>query len=68
MAVDLERIYAPIKDDLQTLGDLTERRAASDPARDVLSLSQCECLRRAATDCRNNPTMTRQQCRGKDQD
>src|SRR6266481_424819 len=44
---------------VQMLGYLTNRRSASDPARDVLSLRQCEYPERASTDCRNKPTVQR---------
>src|ERR1019366_2781049 len=45
---------------LETFGYRTNRRTGSDPSRDVLSLGQCECERRAATGGRNNPTALRQ--------
>src|SRR5271167_528013 len=44
---------------VQKLGDLTNRRTRSDPSRDILSFRQCECQQRAATDCRNKPTVQR---------
>jgi hypothetical protein len=46
---------------LQTSGDCTERRSASDPAGDILSLGQRECSQRTPTGGRSNPAMTRQQ-------
>ena len=46
---------------LQTFGDFTQRRSASDRARDVLSLRQCECSQRAQAGDRSDRAMTRQQ-------
>src|SRR5216684_6353007 len=46
---------------LQAFGYITNRRPASDPSRNVFSLSQCERQQRAPTGCRNNPPVMRQQ-------
>src|SRR5450432_292707 len=46
---------------IQTFGDGTNRRAASDPAGDVFPFLKCECAPRTVADERGNPTMTLQQ-------
>src|SRR5262245_49856968 len=44
----------------EATGDLTERRARSDPSRDILSLSERECQPRAATSAGRDPATGQQ--------